>query len=116
MREYCPDRWVLLKVTHPEHGSAYKVFATWFGGYTGSDSWKLSSGCTSIILDDEVKGLMYMPQYSGSTYRVHKDNYGTNMYTHGVLTSWIKDLADKPELGSIEVMDENFDLAYIPVL
>lgn len=116
MSEYCPDRWVLLKVIHPEFGATYKVFATWFGGYCGSDSWKLSSGTTNVILDDEFEGLYYLPQYSGSTYLVRKENYGTNMYSHGVLNSWLKQLEGKPELGSIEVMDENFDLASIPKL
>ena len=42
--EYCPDRWLVVKITTKETGKVhYRVFATWHGGYLGSDSWKLNS-------------------------------------------------------------------------
>lgn len=115
MREYCPDRWVLLKVTHPEFGASYKILASWYGGFGGSNSWKLSSGTVKVDKDPEFNQY-HLLQHTGSTYIVSPENYGTSGYTGMVLQGWLSDLADKPELGSIEVMDENFDLASIPVL
>ena len=42
-----PDKWVVLKIEH-EGNIIYKVFASWYGGYLGSDSWKLNSGIKDI--------------------------------------------------------------------
>jgi hypothetical protein len=105
---YYPDKWILLKVTHPELGATYKVLASWYGGFAGSDSWKLSSGTTKVEIDGDQ---FLLEQYTGSTYVISKHNWGTSMYTAGILNSWLNRLAETPEQGTIEVMDQNFDLA-----
>jgi hypothetical protein len=86
MSEYNPDKWVVIKITSDKSPPIHKVFACWYGGYAGSDSWKLNSGITRVY----EEGQCYMfDGSSGSTYACHKASYGTNMYGHGVLQNMI---------------------------
>lgn len=89
MSEYIPDKWVVVKITgyeDREFKPVYKVFACWYGGWAGSDSWKLNSGITKATLE----GYVYSFEgSSGSVYQCHVNNYGTNMYGHGVLENMI---------------------------
>jgi hypothetical protein len=87
MSEYIPDKWVLVKISSETAPAVYKVFACWYGGYAGSDSWKLNSGITKATLE----GFVYSFEgSSGSVYLCHKDIYGTNMYGMGVLSNMIE--------------------------
>jgi hypothetical protein len=99
MSDYTPDRWVVVKIGHE---NLYKVFACWFGGYAGSDSWKLNSGITSAAFENDV---YYFNGSSGSVYECHKDTYGTNMYGMSVLSNMI-DKAAKTGV-TIEILPEN---------
>lgn len=85
MSEYTPDRWVVLELVTPKE-TIRKVFAGWYGGYLGSDSWKLNSGITDIREQDD---LFAFDGYSGSTYFCHRNGYGMSGYMHSVLTSWL---------------------------
>lgn len=75
MNEY-PDSWVILKINH-DGNILYKVLASFYGGYGGSDSWRLNSGITKVV-DDEDKWLFY--GVSGSCYvcSKHPRAYSTN--------------------------------------
>lgn len=99
MSDYTPDRWMVLGI-HTSEEIIYKVFATWSGGYTGSDSWKLNSGITRATFRDpywEFDGS------SGSVYRCHKGGYGTNGYGQVVLSNL---LSQAIEQGiEIDVLD-----------
>jgi hypothetical protein len=112
MSTYKPDKWVVVKIHGYENQTTpiYKVFACWYGGYAGSDSWKLNSGITKATLD----GYVYSFEgSSGSVYECHSDCYGTNFYGSGVLNSFIEN--SKPHGVTIEVMPEETDwleLAY----
>jgi hypothetical protein len=86
MSDYTPDRWVVVRITDAESPPIHKVFACWFGGYAGSDSWKLNSGITRAYEDGHC---FMFDGSSGSTYACHKASYGTNMYGHGVLQNMI---------------------------
>ena len=136
MSTYTPDRWVMLKFSSEEHGDVYKVLASWYGGYAGSDSWKLSSGVVSIKAgvkyhnqkhwDDkleqelEVKDVAYhyydMLQSSGSTYRCYKDSYGMSGYTAGVFGDFEEQVSKMTDGTTLTIMDENFDIASIAEL
>ena len=73
-----PDKWLLIKTP-----KCYKVFATWHGGYLGSNSWRINSGVESFTEDGDfflIKG------FSGSIYRCHKRSYGTTAYGASMLT------------------------------
>jgi hypothetical protein len=90
MSEYNPDKWVMLKFTH-NGKEIYKILATFYGGYTTGDSWKLNSGVTKI----EEDGQMYrFHGSSGSVYQVHKATYGMGSYTMGVFRSFERQVED----------------------
>ena len=90
MSEYNPDKWVMLEFNH--NGELiYKILATFYGGYTTGDSWKLNSGITKI----EEDGQTYLFTGStGSVYRCHKNSYGVGGYTSGVYASFHKQVAE----------------------
>lgn len=99
MREYNPDKWVMLKFNH--NGEViYKVLASWYGGFATGDSWKLNSGVTKI----EEDGQLYrFHGSSGSVYQCHKATYGMSGYTMGVLSSFQKQV-DETEGVTLEML------------
>lgn len=103
MSKYTPDKWLIVKVTNTEKNeSHYRVFASWYGGYLGSDSWKLNSGITKVT---EAGDYYFFDGASGSTYNCRKGCYGANGYGSGVLSQLIKDSAERGIL--IAVLEEN---------
>jgi hypothetical protein len=91
MSEYTPDKWVMVKMTNKDNEIHYRIFACWYGGYLGSDSWKLNSGVTKITED---KRGYYFEGSSGSVYHCNKNAYGTSGYGYGVLTNMIEKSKD----------------------
>jgi hypothetical protein len=86
MSEYTPDRWTMLEITGKGSEPIRKIFAGWYGGYLGSDSWKLNSGVTNIRIDDS--GHYEFDGQSGSTYYCHTNTYGMSGYMSQVLADW----------------------------
>ena len=79
-----PDKWIVVKI-EPFDGSGnthYRVFASYYGGYTGGDSWRLNSGISSVEVENDF---FLFHGFSGSVYKCHKDCYGTSGYGYGVL-------------------------------
>lgn len=101
MSNYTPDRWVVIKITRAED-IMYRVFACWHGGYLGGDSWKLNSGITSVVRENDF---YIFSGASGSTYTCHREQYGTNMYGHGVLSNIQEQAAEHGV--TIEIMHED---------
>ena len=87
MSTYNPDKWVVVKISSEKHPPIHKVFACWYGGWAGSDSWKLNSGITKATLEGNVYSF---EGSSGSVYECHKDIYGTNFYGQSVLDDFIE--------------------------
>lgn len=99
MSTYTPDKWVMVELKTPKE-TLYKVLASWYGGFAGSNSWKLSSGVTSV---NETEEAYEYTNYSGSLYVCYKGIYGMSMYTMSIYSSW----ADQASEGvSIRVIDE----------
>ena len=98
MSDYTPDRWVVVKITTDKE-PLYKVFACWYGGYAGSDSWQMNSGIVKIESTDDYYDFH---GWSGSVYRCHKNLYGTNSYGGRVLQNFI----DKADY-KIEILPED---------
>jgi hypothetical protein len=99
MSDYTPDRWMVLRIQTPKE-IIYKVFASWSGGYTGSDSWKLNSGIVrATLVDDHWE----FDGSSGSVYRCHRDYYGTNGYGQAVLNNLLNQA--KEQGIEIDVLD-----------
>lgn len=103
-KEYTPDKWVVVKIEGEKFPLTYKVFACWYGGYLGADSWKLNSGIEKIVKQDNC---YLFEGYSGSTYKCHEGGYGTNMYGHGAL----QDIIEKSKkVGvTVEILPEDTD-------
>ena len=38
-----PDKWLILEITDKTHGTFRKILGSWYGGYLGSDSYRVSS-------------------------------------------------------------------------
>jgi hypothetical protein len=109
MNNYQPDRWVLVKLEAYKE-TIYKILASWYGGYLGSDYWRLSSGLVSRI---DVDGRYVLRNESGSTYRCSKGNYGMSGYTTEVFESYEKQNDDKI---SISLLSEEEAKKYIESL
>jgi len=106
MSEYIPDRWCVIRIPGPKQ-TVYKVFASWSGSYTGSDSWKLNSGITQAVL---VDGAWEFEGTSGSVYRCRPNSYGANAYGRAVLD----DLITRTHEGTgidIDILDEHTNWA-----
>lgn len=93
MSEYKPDRWIVLKITNGEK-VIYKVMGGWYGGYLGSDSWRINSGITKVELDGDTYKFY---GHSGSVYLCHKNNYGTTMLMSSVL----------PDRNNVQVLPDS---------
>lgn len=100
MSEYSPDRWQVVRLTHGSDVH-YRVFGVWYGGYAGSDCWKLNSGIVKATLKDDF---YHFVGSSGSIYTCHKNTYGTSSYGFSVLSKLIEQSADTGTF--IEVLPE----------
>lgn len=88
MSEYTPDKWIILEMeTQGEDGPICKVFGNWYGGFAGSDSWKLSSGITKIV---EHEDHYEIHNVSGSIYDCFKHAHGVNFYGSSVLNRFME--------------------------
>lgn len=83
---YTPDRWVILKL-NSDVGSSTKILASWYGGFAGSDSWKLSSGNEAV---HDCGTYWEIPQASGSVYHLYKNAVGMSMYATAQLERFRK--------------------------
>ena len=98
---YTPDLWVIVEIrVHETDEVVQKVFASWYGGYAGSDSWKLSSGITWV---DEYDNHYEFLNNSGSIYNCGKNNQGMSGYASGVLEGMRETAKD---VATITVLDE----------
>ena len=112
MSDYSPDRWLIVKIVTPKE-RLYKVFASWSGGYGGSDSWKMNSGITrASLVDDRWE----FDGYSGSVYSCHRESYGVSGYNGNVLQNFINKATEIDAVIEIMPGDTNWsNLDYDPL-
>ena len=105
MTTYTPDVWVVLEFDGPQlEVPTRKVFAGWYGGFAGSNSWKLNSGITKVRCEGEW---FEFDGYSGSIYRCHNNNYHMSGLMHGVLSNWLKAADERGDITiKILTLDE----------
>ena len=109
--EYIPDKWLVVKISSDKAPSIYKVFACWYGGYLGSDSWKLNSGITKVT---ETHEYLFFDGSSGSTYACRKGMYGYSGYGPDVLNNLIESAAEKGVTIKVLPEETNFmELQYV---
>lgn len=102
MANYAPDVWVVLEFDAPQlEKPMQKVFAGWYGGFAGSDSWKLNSGITQAR---KVNGLFEFDGYSGSTYHCHPNCYRMSGLMHSVLSNWLQQADERGDV-KIRILD-----------
>lgn len=88
MSTYTPDKWIVVKLTKRDTGETInKVLAGWYGGFAGSDSWKLNSGITKV---DQRNDRFEFHGSSGSVYVCYKPCYGLTNLTASMLEYWRK--------------------------
>ena len=119
MSTYTPNEWVVIKVRDFDDNLndkfIYKVFGGWWGGYLGSDTWRLNSGITKAEKVEYYDArhpdavIIDFHGYSGSIYRVAKIAYGVGGWRADVLNKMIKDGNKAHGDGYIEIMPENTD-------
>jgi len=71
MSVYTPEEWCFVEIKGSD--PHLRVFGSWRGGYTTSDSWRLNSGITAV--DKEGEYWIFYGS-TGSEYRCHEDFYG----------------------------------------
>ena len=86
MGEFTPDRWVVIEIEYGEE-KIQRILSSWYGGYAGSDSWRLSSGITEV---EELEDSYIFKNHSGSVYTCFKGRYGMSSYAMGVLEDFKK--------------------------
>lgn len=84
-----PDTWQILKFQRGSEPPIYKVFAGWYGGYTGGDSWQLNSGIVSI---KQCNDRYEFTGQSGSLYVCYMACNKLSGYQHSILDRWEKQL------------------------
>lgn len=84
MSDYTPDRWVVVEM-NSEHGKIRKILGSWYGGYAGSDSWRMNSGITEVIDQGQHYDVV---GYSGSVYKCYKGSEGMSSYTERVFLDY----------------------------
>jgi hypothetical protein len=100
MSVYTPDLWVIVEVKYNDDTEVTrKVLASWYGGYGGSDSWRLSSGITEIVDCDTYYEIH---NESGSVYKCAKNAQSMSGYTASVYANLRKKLEGT---GIIEAID-----------
>jgi hypothetical protein len=83
---YYPDEWLVIRI---KPTNIYRVFASWYSGYTLGDSWRINSGVTNVIMNNEC---YYFRSYSGSIYVCRKDYYGVSPYGSRALSGIIENI------------------------
>ena len=105
MSIYTPDVWVVLEFDRPDLETPLcKVFAGWYGGFAGSNSWQLNSGITQVHKEGEW---LEFTGYSGSVYRCHPNNYKMSGLMYNVLGNWLKQAEQRGDTSiKILTLDE----------
>jgi len=97
MSQYAPDSWVVVELGAAETRHR-RVLASWSGGFSCSDSWRLSSGITEVQEDGEV---LKITNHSGSVYYCHKSSQKLTNLTAGVLQNLCNNKDLDPKLVKI---------------
>lgn len=91
MSRYVPDCWVVVRIQSKDYPPIDKVLAGWYGGFGGSDSWKLSSGIIDTLEFDER---FEFTNHSGSVYICYKNAQKMSGYVSGIYNSWVEQQND----------------------
>lgn len=100
MSEYYPDKWKIVKITGKD--PHYRVFGSWYGGFTGADSWRMNSGIESVT---EAGGVYVFKGQTGSEYYCRKNAYGASAYGESIISRYVN-----TSEGTFESLDKMPDV------
>jgi len=101
MTTYTPDAWVVVRFTSPDQ-TVDKVMSGWYGGYGGSDEWRLSSGIRDI---KEEEHRYVITNDSGSVYYCGKDVERMSGLMSSVYFGWRQQAEELMKEDSSKVYD-----------
>jgi hypothetical protein len=101
MSTYTPDKWVIVRITSKEHPPIDKVIGSWYGNFTGGDSWRMNSGISTVVENEDSYDII---GYSGSVYYCKKGCAGMSAYTEMVMNNMATQL-EEGGLGMMRVID-----------
>ena len=96
------DNWVVIKIKGDD--PHYRLLVGTSGGYLAGDSWRLNSGITKFVQDEEDENYWFVEGYSGSVYRCYKDSYCLRMNNASIWAQLQEWNGDK-----VEMMPEDTD-------
>lgn len=99
-----PDCWVILVIESQHYGKVPKLMSGWYGGYGGSDEWKLNSGITKIVKDGDC---LIVHGFSGSTYKCYKETERASGLMLAVITNYQTKLKELNDGSSITLISYN---------
>jgi hypothetical protein len=85
MAVYKPDGYAVIKITVNDD-TFFKVFSSWSGGYLHGDSYRLNSGISKLVVDEDM---YYFHGFSGSVVEVDKHATRISAYNSGVLANFL---------------------------
>lgn len=91
MNEVIPDRWVIVTIREEGRPPIQKILSGWWGGYLGSDEWRMSS---TIISQTEHIDHFILDTKSGSRYLCYKNRKGYTNLSSNVLYNMQDKLPD----------------------
>jgi hypothetical protein len=94
---YYPDYWQVVSVQEKGKKPVYKVFATFVGGYTEGDVWRLNSGIVGVTrVTTENTDRLHFAGESGSQYAcpLNEGCYRTNLFSESILRRLVEDAKD----------------------
>ena len=100
MSTYTPDSWVVLEFVTPQE-TFRKVLAGWYGGYAGTNSWKLNSGIKKAVFDGNW---WLFEGHSSSVYRCNINNYHMSSLMMGVYSVLLKQADERGDV-KIRILD-----------
>lgn len=99
--EYRPDVWVMVEISGTKVPETYRrILAGWYGGFAGSNAWKLSSGVEEMIDHGTHWEIL---NFSGSVYFCGKENERFSGYTASIFASYA------------EQNNDEFSMKHIPI-
>jgi hypothetical protein len=100
MSEYTPDLWTIVRITSKDNPQIDKVVGSWYGGFGGSNEWRMNSGIKNI---EEHEKYYDIYGYSGSVYKCYKGSQGWSAYTNMVMNNMATQL-EESGLGMMRVI------------
>ena len=103
MSIYKPDYWILVLFESEDYGKTYKILASWNGGFTHGNSWKLSSGVESFeLLENNV---YESKQTTGSVYMLNPSSEHISVLIGEMFETFSDQIAGFGSLIQVNVKD-----------